>query len=160
MRCTVRFDPSDQYGNVMAVRRKRCDSTGEPVRCHQGGLRGHHPLLCGCPRFEGHHPRAYDTYGPDDPRRKLVNLLLGPSVGRTAAHVPGEQHIDLIHVDDVWMPILRAERLLAGRKGPWALCRDVGNFLRLKEIVALFEEAAGRKLNIQSASGLTGRGKL
>jgi nucleoside-diphosphate-sugar epimerase len=44
----------------------------------------------------------FDTYGPNDPRRKLLNILKDASVSGTAIPTTsGEQEIDLVHIDDV-----------------------------------------------------------
>ena len=46
--------------------------------------------------------KLYDTYGPDDPRPKLINLLKRTAeTGETLDMSLGEQLIDLVHVDDV-----------------------------------------------------------
>jgi len=94
----------------------------------------------------------YDTYGPGDTRRKLVNLLLAAlRSGEPLLMSPGEQCLDLIHVDDVIEAYRKAsEFLLTGSaEGHEHYAVTSGNFYSLKDIVALFEEAAGRKLNIQ-----------
>lgn len=44
----------------------------------------------------------FDTYGPNDPRRKLVQLLIDAArSGERLVMSPGEQTLDLTHVDDV-----------------------------------------------------------
>jgi nucleoside-diphosphate-sugar epimerase len=94
----------------------------------------------------------YDTYGPGDTRRKLVNLLLAAlRSGEPLLMSPGEQCLDLIHVDDVIEAYRKAsEFLLTGSaEGHEHYAVTSGNFHSLKDIVALFEEAANRKLNIQ-----------
>lgn len=46
--------------------------------------------------------KLFDTYGPTDRRRKIVNLLIDSmSQGSRIELSPGEQLIDLVHVDDV-----------------------------------------------------------
>jgi nucleoside-diphosphate-sugar epimerase len=55
-----------------------------------------------------------DTYGPGDPRGKLLNLMLQAArTGVPLAASPGEQAIDLVHVDDVARAYARAAELLA-----------------------------------------------
>jgi len=45
--------------------------------------------------------KFFEIYGPADPRPKLVNLLLNAALTGNALGVsPGEQLIDLVHVDD------------------------------------------------------------
>lgn len=56
-----------------------------------------------------------DTYGKNDTRPKLINLLVqhDPHAGALALS-PGEQYIDIVHVNDVVQAyILAADRLLA-----------------------------------------------
>ena len=46
--------------------------------------------------------KLFDTYGTGDPRRKLVSLLLEAArSGGPIALSPGEQTLDLLHMDDV-----------------------------------------------------------
>jgi nucleoside-diphosphate-sugar epimerase len=58
----------------------------------------------------------FETYGPNDPRPKILNLLRRAAAeGRPLALSPGEQLIDLLHVDDAVRAIATAaDRLLAG----------------------------------------------
>jgi nucleoside-diphosphate-sugar epimerase len=60
--------------------------------------------------------KLFDTYGAADPRRKLVRILL--EAARSGAPLdlsPGEQVLDLTHVEDVAQAFLDAgARLLAG----------------------------------------------
>jgi CDP-paratose synthetase len=46
--------------------------------------------------------QLYDTYGPNDERNKLVNLIADALIRREVLNMSGgEQKIDLIHIDDV-----------------------------------------------------------
>jgi nucleoside-diphosphate-sugar epimerase len=58
--------------------------------------------------------KLFDTYGAGDKRRKLVQLLVdAASSGEGLGMSPGEQVIDLIHVDDVVAAfVIAAERLV------------------------------------------------
>ena len=57
--------------------------------------------------------RLYDTYGPDDPRPKLVNALAGALRSGTPLSLsPGEQLLDLVHIDDVTAAFAAAGRRL------------------------------------------------
>lgn len=60
--------------------------------------------------------KLFDTYGPDDPRPKLMNLIQRMAMdNQPLAMSPGEQQIDLVHVEDVVRAFMVAsERLLAG----------------------------------------------
>ncbi len=95
--------------------------------------------------------KLYDTYGLDDPRPKLMNLLerIAES-GEELAMSPGEQLIDLVHINDVVSAYLCAtERILVGKVKDherYAVCS--GKPVQLRELVELFEKACGKKLNI------------
>jgi nucleoside-diphosphate-sugar epimerase len=57
--------------------------------------------------------KLFDTYGPDDPRPKLMNLLKrAAETGETLEMSPGEQLIDLVHVDDVVEAFCTAQELI------------------------------------------------
>lgn len=61
----------------------------------------------------------FDVYGPNDPRQKLLQLLLRAAETGTAVELsPGQQEIELVHVDDVARAYAIAADLLArGSKG-------------------------------------------
>jgi len=95
--------------------------------------------------------KLFDVYGPRDPRGKLVPLLLrllksGEGLGMS----PGEQVLDMVFIDDVVDAYLAAAEALLGQSRPGATTYAVrsGEDHRLKDIVASFEKAAGRSLNI------------
>ena len=97
--------------------------------------------------------RLCDTYGPNDTRPKIFNLWERiAQTGETLNMSPGEQIIDISHVDD----IVNAFTLLANH-----LQNDHPNVhngsvfavkaekrYTLKELAAIYEEATGSKLNI------------
>lgn len=92
-----------------------------------------------------------DTYGPGDPRRKLVRLLL--ETGRTQAPLVmngGEPYIDLLHVHDAVEAFqVAAERLTQaepGRCERWSVRTDEP--LRLRELVALVAQVTGRAIPV------------
>ena len=96
--------------------------------------------------------KLFDTYGPDDPRPKLMNLLKGLEKDRQPlAMSPGEQWIDLVHVDDVVRAyMLAAERLLAGEaKGHEHYAVSSGEPIQLRELVRRIELESGRQLPIK-----------
>jgi nucleoside-diphosphate-sugar epimerase len=93
----------------------------------------------------------FDTYGPQDPRPKLVNALWRALAGGTPlAMSTGDELIDLVHVDDVAEAFLAAEAALRSA-APAHLRYGVssGRPLRLREVVAAFEEATGGQLDVQ-----------
>ena len=91
--------------------------------------------------------KLFDTDGPGDPRRKLVPILL--EAARTGAPLdltPGEQVLDLVHVEDVAQAFLDAGRQLL--PGPPILnCFLVsGDRLSVRALADRIQEALGRTL--------------
>ena len=94
----------------------------------------------------------FDTYGPGDPRRKLVHLLVEAArSGEPLGVSPGEQLIDLVHVDDVVSAFRAAgERVLTGTGGRMETYGvSSGEPRTLREIVALAGDVAGRPLSVE-----------
>jgi nucleoside-diphosphate-sugar epimerase len=84
-----------------------------------------------------------DTYGPDDPRSKLIQLLQrvaksGESLGMS----PGEQYLDYVHVEDVVSAYEHAidvlQALPEGTQKTYAV--RSGNHIMVKDFVALFNK--------------------
>ncbi|MFB1490754.1 MULTISPECIES: NAD-dependent epimerase/dehydratase family protein [unclassified Thiocapsa] len=95
--------------------------------------------------------KLYDTYGPDDPRPKLINLLRRVAAeNQPLSMSPGEQLLDLVHVDDVTRAfIVAGERLLGGdTAGHERYAVSSGTLLSLKRVVEEYELALGRRLPI------------
>lgn len=95
--------------------------------------------------------KLFDTYGTDDPRPKLINLLRRVAIeGESLAMSPGEQLVDLVHVDDV----VRAFRMAGDRLVAGAVCGhecyavSSTQPMRLREVVALAEFVLERRLPI------------
>lgn len=95
----------------------------------------------------------YDTYGPNDTRPKIFNLWQRiAETSETLNMSPGEQLIDISHVND----IVRAFALLANHLNnnqPEIINGDTfavkaENRYTLKELAKIFEKATGKKLNI------------
>jgi len=93
----------------------------------------------------------FDTYGPSDPRRKLVNLLVsGARTGQPLNLSPGEQHLDLVHVDDVVRAFTATSRWLLTEK-PGEHCSfgvSSGATITPRGVVAILESIIGKKMNI------------
>jgi len=95
--------------------------------------------------------QLYDTYGPGDTRAKILALL--ERTAREGSHLgmsPGQQLLDLVHVDDVCSAFeLCAARILEGAvRGHEVYSVSSGSPLRLREMVELFSETSGRPLDI------------
>ena len=93
----------------------------------------------------------YDTYGAGDTRPKLFNFLrqVANQTERLAMS-PGEQRIDLVHVDDVVSAYFASvdrfssENLVAYE----AYAVSSGNPIKLKDLVAIYARVLGRELPI------------
>ena len=93
--------------------------------------------------------KLFDTYGEGDTRRKILALLEeAAKTGEELALSPGEQKLDLVHVDDVAEAFrLAAEYLAADRAdicGEYAV--SAGTALSLREIAARLEKLLGKKI--------------
>lgn len=93
----------------------------------------------------------FDTYGPDDHRPKLFQLLdRAAREGSRLDMSPGEQFLDLVHVVDVVSAyLLAAQRLFAGE----APARETftvssGAPLSLRQVVETYQRATGYNLAI------------
>jgi nucleoside-diphosphate-sugar epimerase len=96
--------------------------------------------------------KLFDTYGPDDPRPKLFQLLKTVSDRQEPlAMSPGEQLIDLVYIDDVIEAYqVAAERLRAGlTRTHECYAVSSGQPISLKELVCVYEQVTGKKLPIQ-----------
>lgn len=94
--------------------------------------------------------KLYDTYGPGDQRRKLINILMEAArTGQPLAMSPGEQEIVLTHADDVAAAFVVAGNRLRACTG--SICESYfvdGTRLTLQELVKKIEAVAGRTLDI------------
>jgi nucleoside-diphosphate-sugar epimerase len=95
--------------------------------------------------------KLFDTYGPHDPRPKLMNLLQRVAEDmQPLAMSPGEQWLDLVHVDDVVQAFFAAAaRLSAGAvHGHESYALPSGQPITLRALVRLVEREIGRELPI------------
>ena len=86
--------------------------------------------------------QLYDTYGPNDGRNKLVNLIADALIRRKVLNMSGgKQQIDLIHIDDVVSAVVSVIKMLRehdnGCLMKYAICsgRPV-SIIRLANIMA------------------------
>ncbi|MBK8637469.1 MAG: NAD(P)-dependent oxidoreductase [Chromatiaceae bacterium] len=96
--------------------------------------------------------KLHDTYGPDDPRPKLINLLRRTAAGEEPlAMSGGDQMMDLVHVVDVARAFLvSAERLqTVGSKSHEKYAVYSGEALVLRELVDKIQEISGLLLPIE-----------
>lgn len=92
-----------------------------------------------------------DTYGPEDPRQKLIHLLM--EVATTGAELsmsPGEQTINLLHSDDVVAAVRVAiDRLEISDPGIETFAIRGSETVSLKELVVIVERVLGMPLAIR-----------
>ncbi|WP_207799381.1 NAD-dependent epimerase/dehydratase family protein [Candidatus Cryosericum septentrionale] len=92
-----------------------------------------------------------DTYGPDDKRSKLLSLLDQVArSGETLQMSPGEQLLDLLHVDDVVHGYeVAADGLLSGHlRSPSQYQLSSGSLVPLKDVVELYRQATGCTVSV------------
>lgn len=92
-----------------------------------------------------------DTYGPDDTRRKIINLFDEiASTGRSLDMSPGEQLIDIVHVDVAIDGFCKLIGKLADPSSELKAEYVVtsGRPISLRQLAAEYERAHGVKLNI------------
>ncbi len=90
--------------------------------------------------------RLFDTYGPHDERRKIVDLIIGATEqGAELAMSPGEQVIDLVHVEDVAAAfVTAARRLLDGAVEGHEIYGVSGERVTLRELATKIGEVMRR----------------
>ena len=96
--------------------------------------------------------RLFETYGPDDPRSKLMPLLL--SVARTGKELklsPGEQLLDLVYIDDVINGFLNAVDYARAMPEPHHDIFALSNGKRyiLRDVIEIFSRATNTSLNVK-----------
>jgi nucleoside-diphosphate-sugar epimerase len=97
--------------------------------------------------------KLFDTFGAGDKRRKLVQLLVDAALsGERLEMSPGEQVIDLTHVDDVVSAfVVASDRLLAAGEPLKEDFLISGERLRVRELVTAVEAALGASLDVRFA---------
>lgn len=96
--------------------------------------------------------KLFDTYGPGDPRPKLLHLLKRIALsGESLAMSPGEQLMDLVYIDDVVDAfLLAANALQSGQIGGMeAFGVSSGAALPLKDLAAIYSSVSGYPLHIE-----------
>jgi len=90
----------------------------------------------------------FDTFGPDDERKKLFHLLQEVAkTGKTLKMSPGQQLLDIVYIDDV----LNAYEIAIKQSGKLVGTFTVasGQLHNLQEIVAIYSRISHKKLNIE-----------
>lgn len=92
-----------------------------------------------------------DTYGPGDKRPKLFSVLdRAAQTGETLQMSPGEQLLDLLHVDDAVRGYeVAADSLLSGHvPSPSRYRLSSGSLVCLKHVVEFYRETTRRTVNV------------
>ncbi len=96
--------------------------------------------------------KLIDTYGPFDPRPKIMTLLKKAAASNERLMMsPGDQDLGLVYIDDVAKGFIQAAKIIQGLK-PGAMKTYViapGKFYKLKKVVEIFEEVYQVKLDIK-----------
>jgi nucleoside-diphosphate-sugar epimerase len=88
-----------------------------------------------------------DTYGPNDPRKKLVQLLMETAANNGKLEMsPGEQLINLVHVSDVLDALLIAPGLASTEAPSFSVPSNQP--LNLKHLVDLVGTVAGKPVDV------------
>jgi nucleoside-diphosphate-sugar epimerase len=90
--------------------------------------------------------RLYDTYGPQDPRRKIVNLIADALIKKQPLDMsPGDQAVDLVHINDVLSAIDRVTEILRNERHGCHYRYSVrsGTTVTIKELVRIMMEISG-----------------
>ena len=93
--------------------------------------------------------KLFDTYGPGDRRGKLLDILVEAAMsGEPLDMSPGEQIVDLTHVNDVATAFLTAASLLGQSSEPLQECFFIsGERYSIRELVKVVELATGRMVD-------------
>lgn len=98
--------------------------------------------------------KLFDTYGPNDPRKKIIPFLLQLSKNDDVLEMSaGDQEVNFVHVYDVVDAYMRALQMMFSNTSTngYHHCYVVAseNSKPLKDTVKCFEESLGKKLNIR-----------
>lgn len=93
----------------------------------------------------------FDTYGAPDPRRKIIQLLRDSlKTGNLLEMSPGEQLLDLVHINDVVTAYSEALRLVSSEDViAYKYGISSGQRISLKSLVVEIEKATGKKIAVK-----------
>jgi nucleoside-diphosphate-sugar epimerase len=93
--------------------------------------------------------KLFDTYGPGDPRPKLMpKLHEATTTGTTLNMSPGKQLLDFVYIDDVINAFIMASERLNKNKASYETFAVTSRKPRtLKEIVSIYEKVSGSKID-------------
>jgi len=92
----------------------------------------------------------YDTYGEGDPRQKIMALFSRlTQTGEHLAMSPGEQKINLLHVDDIVEAFLLALRRVESSAGYEEFVVRAPDSISLRDLASAYERLSQKKLYIE-----------
>ncbi len=95
--------------------------------------------------------KLFDTYGENDDRPKLINLLYQFAVNKSELNLtPGHQKINLVHISDVCEAFKMAFDIIKCEKKSCHYKYKVAssNSYSIREIIQLFEHISGLKIKV------------
>jgi nucleoside-diphosphate-sugar epimerase len=92
--------------------------------------------------------KLFDTYGADDGRGKLLQLLTETDPAAELPLSPGEQLIDLLHIDDVVSAFMRALEIVREGPGWHEFSLGTGRAVTIRELVKVVGEVRGQPLQV------------
>ena len=96
--------------------------------------------------------KLFDVYGPNDPRPKIINMILD-AIGKNEklAMTAGEQYLDLIHIDDVVSAFVTAVNgVFEGHyKSEDIFAVSSENHIQLKNLVSLVGEVLSKDVPVE-----------
>jgi nucleoside-diphosphate-sugar epimerase len=95
--------------------------------------------------------KLVDVYGPNDSRKKILNLLTDAVIsGKTLDISPAQQLLDLIYIDDVVNAYEIAHFNLQQTNTPFhnKYFAATGHFISLKEVIELYSSLLGKEIPV------------
>ncbi len=95
--------------------------------------------------------KIYDSYGPGDPRPKLLRVLAAnAATGKTLDATSGKQQLHLVHVDDIVAAFRHAGAMLISGEasGHSSYTLPSTEAVTLKTVVATWREVAGQTVDV------------
>ncbi|HCC31146.1 MAG TPA: NAD-dependent dehydratase [Marinilabiliales bacterium] len=95
--------------------------------------------------------KLFDTYGPNDSRPKLFNLLKKSAKKSSLPMSDGKQLLDIVYIDDIINAyMIAAERLLSNKAGKHEHYAISSNHpISLRNVIAVYEKTTESKLPIK-----------
>jgi nucleoside-diphosphate-sugar epimerase len=97
------------------------------------------------------HLKLFDTYGPNDPRPKLMNLLKKAIIsGEVLEMSGGDQLIDLVYIDDVVDAFyIASESIFNAKNTNLSYGISSNSPIKLKKIIEIISNVIGRRIPIK-----------